>query len=54
MVLVIEVNEEARSVCPEQANTYTWDQRVSAESLNALSAGDRVSTLAVSWKRDGV
>lgn len=45
-------NEEALSVCQEQANRFKYSQGVSAESLNALSAGDRVRTWAVSVKED--
>ena len=64
MVLVIKVddfksdtsNEEALSVRPEQANrskySFKYSQGVSAECLNALSAGDRVLTWGVSWKKD--
>jgi hypothetical protein len=46
-------NEEALSVCQEQANKWKYCQGVSDESLNALSAGDRVWTSGVSVKSDG-
>ncbi len=60
MVLVIEFkdytpdtsNEEALSVCQEQANEFKYSQGLNAESLNALSTGDRVYTSGVSVKKD--
>jgi hypothetical protein len=45
-------NEEALSVCPEQANRWKYYQGVSDESLNALGTGDRVHTLGVSVEKD--
>ncbi len=61
MVLEIKVkdftqhtsNQEALSVRPEQDDRLKYFEGVTDESLNALSAGDRVFTWAVSWKKDG-
>ncbi len=64
MVLEIKVddfksdtsNEEALSVSPEQANkskfSFKYWDGVTAESLNALSTGDRVFTWPVSVNED--
>jgi hypothetical protein len=62
MVLVIKVsdfksdasNEEALSARPEQDDRLKYFHGVNNESLNALSTGDRVHTLAVSWKKDSL
>jgi hypothetical protein len=60
MVLEIKVkdftqytsNKEALSVCPEHDDGLKYFLGASAESLNALSTGDRVLTTAVSVKED--